>query len=343
MEIQRLPAIMMLLVGLLVAISSAAAAAGEADSRKTYVIQMERNASHTDLVMKTNWYRELVSSAKWEAPVGEWDDPVEAFHHVYENVLHGFSAHLTADQAEYLRNLPGVLNVHLDRASRLHTTHSPEFLGLSSDHGLWPEGRYGEDVIIGMIDSGIWPERLSFSDRLLGPIPKRWKGTCVSASTFDAKTVCNKKLIGARYFAKGHIAESGPVNTSLEYLSPRDMTGHGTHTASTAAGRWAYRANVQGFGQGTARGMAPKARIAVYKACWSGSCSQSDVLAAIDQAVADGVDVISISIGATEEVGTTYIIILTTIHKKTKCCHPRKLGCRIIIIVCFDIQYVVEI
>lgn len=316
----------MLLVGLLVAISlsavSSAAGGGEFDSRKTYIIQMERNASHTDLLMKTNWYRELVSGAKWQAPIGEWDDPVEAFHHVYENVFHGFSAHLTPDQAEYLRSLPGVLDLHLDRASRVHTTHSPEFLGLSSEHGLWPEGRYGEDVIIGMIDTGIWPERLSFSDRLLGPIPKRWKGSCVSASTFDAKKLCNKKLIGARYFAKGHIAESGPVNSS-EYLSPRDIVGHGTHTASTAAGRWAYRANVQGFGQGTARGMAPKARIAVYKACWYGSCSNSDVLAAIDQAVADGVDVISMSIGSTEEVGTTYIT-QTTQHP-TECCRLRKL------------------
>jgi hypothetical protein len=43
--------------------------------------------------------------------------------------------------------------------------------------------------------------------------------------------------------------------------------------------------------------MAPKARLAAYKVCWVGGCFDSDILAAFDAAVADGVDVVSLSVG----------------------------------------------
>lgn len=104
-------------------------------------------------------------------------------------------------------------------------------------------------------------------------------------------------LVSIRYFAKGYEAMTGPINESIELRSPRDSDGHGTHTASTAAGRNVYRASLLGYAEGTARGMAPKARIAAYKVCWLQGCFDSDILAAFDQAVIDGVDVISLSVG----------------------------------------------
>jgi len=82
-----------------------------------------------------------------------------------------------------------------------------------------------------------------------------------------------------------------------EFMSPRDLSGHGTHVASTIAGGQVRNASYGGLGAGTARGGAPRARLAVYKACWGpGRCGEAAVLAAIDDAINDGVDVLSLSL-----------------------------------------------
>ena len=99
--------------------------------------------------------------------------------HVYRSASHGFSAHLTSQEAEALRQVDGVLGVLPDNEVSLQTTHTPEFLNLTSVlRGLWPDGRFGDDVIVGVVDTGVWPEQSSFSDVEMGPVPARWKGIC---------------------------------------------------------------------------------------------------------------------------------------------------------------------
>lgn len=115
---------------------------------------------------------------------------------------------------------------------------------------------------------------------------------CLPGYLLKAKEFSRRKLVGARFY--------GPESDSAQ-----DMYGHGTHTASTAAGREVKNASFYGLGRGTARGGAPSARIAIYKAC-SPLCLDTNILAAFDDAIADGVDIISISISLGDPVDIKY-------------------------------------
>lgn len=155
------------------------------------------------------------------------------------------------------------------------------------------------------LNKGVWPESDSFREAPgMPPAPPSWKGTCVKGDKFDPAKACNRKLVGARYYISGFEKEFGPLNTTgdAEYRSPRDRIGHGTHTASTAVGVAVKGAGFFGLAWGTARGGAPRARLAAYKVCWlkdlQGRCSEADILKAFDDALADGVGVISASLGA---------------------------------------------
>jgi subtilisin family serine protease len=198
----------------------------------------------------------------------------------------------------------------------MDTSSTPGFLGLSGAGGFWESSAKGEGVVIGIVDSGIWPEHPSVSDRTgssgnasqgskldYQQLPG-WHGKCKPGDQFNASH-CNQKLIGAQYFNAGFGGNAAiKAAFPFEFNSPRDWGGHGTHTSTTAAGN----ANTPTSGEaavfGSISGIAPRARIATYKVCWAdeptgGGCFGSDSVAAIDQAVADGVDVINFSISGT--------------------------------------------
>ncbi|KAG2278125.1 hypothetical protein Bca52824_060680 [Brassica carinata] len=218
--------------------------------------------------------------------------------YTYNNAIHGFATRLTPEEADSLKTQPGVISVGPEQRYELHTTRTPLFLGLGvQNSGLFPETGPGSDVVIGVLDSGVWPESKSFSDEGYGPIPSTWKGECEAGTNFTA-SLCNRKLIGARFFVRGYEAVYGPVDVSKESRSPRDDDGHGTHTASTAAGSVVEEANLLGFANGTARGIAYRARVAVYKVCWKKDCYSSDILAGIDKAIADNVNILSYSVAS---------------------------------------------
>ncbi|MET9761989.1 S8 family serine peptidase [Streptomyces sp. NPDC006372] len=249
--------------------------------------------------------------------------------YTYDIVANGFAARLTAAQANRLARTPGVASLSRNEtiplartaesgdtsASAAHTTATataartlpvPDvaaFLGLKSEKGLYskfPGGQRnaGAGTILGVLDTGIDTHNPSL--RALpeprpdaGIIAKKWKGECDPGEDTAHQVRCNNKVIGAQYFDKGltHPTEG-------DWKSPMDADSHGTHTATTAAGDMDVEATVPDTGlSGRISGLAPAARIAAYKVCWSNGCSTIDLVAAIEKAVADGVDVINYSLG----------------------------------------------
>ncbi|RCV08608.1 hypothetical protein SETIT_1G340300v2 [Setaria italica] len=231
--------------------------------------------------------------------------PTPSVHYSYTHAATGFAARLTGCQAAYLESQPSVLAVVPDAMLQLHTTMTPSFLRLSALSGLLPASNGAMDVVIGVIDTGIYPKgRASFAaDPSLPPPPGSFRGGCVSTPSFNGSTFCNNKLVGAKFFYLGYKALNGRLTDETDQsISPLDVNGHGTHTASTAAGSAAAGAGFYNYGKGTAVGVAPNARIAAYKVCWEHGCADSDILAAFDEAIADRVNVISYSIGPVGKV-----------------------------------------
>src|SRR6266850_1503270 len=237
----------------------------------------------------------------------------------YHYTFNGFAAELTPAQAEAVKSVPGVIAVSKDELQFADTSSTPTFLGLDTPGtGLWDQlggfGQAGEDIIIGVVDSGVWPEGLSMSDRTgvngngtqdgkldYHQIPG-WHGKCTPGEQFPASN-CNQKLIAAQWFNAAWGGDVGlKAQRPWEFASARDYNGHGSHTSSTAGGNHGVLGTGAAAVFGPMSGIAPRARIAMYKALWStqdastASGFTSDLVAAIDQAVADGVDVINYSI-----------------------------------------------
>ncbi|TFW16852.1 S8 family peptidase [Duganella callida] len=256
--------------------------------------------------------------------------------HEYSLVFNGFSAQLTDAEVRALKASGTVAAIVPNTPRHMLTTYTPTFLGLDGPNGLWTQlggqEHAGEDVVVGIIDGGIWPENPAYADRVdsnglptfdssaalaYGPAPASWKGVCQTGEAFTAAH-CNNKLIGAQYF-DADFQMLGMTPHWTEFRSPRDSIGgtlghggHGTHTSTTAAGN-RTPAKVSGIDMGKVSGMAPRARIAMYKVCWSynddseangagSGCWAGDSVAAIEQAVRDGVNVLNFSISGAETV-----------------------------------------
>ena len=257
--------------------------------------------------------------------------------HKYKLVLNGFAARLTDAEVRALKKSSAVASISADEARTLDTNYTPKFLGLDTPgDGLWAKlggmDKAGENIVIGIVDGGIWPEHASYADRvdnqgkptfdvggtLVYDTPSNWNGACVTGEGFTASH-CNNKLIGARYFNAGFLSTGRQLHWT-DFVSPRDSLagatghgGHGDHTATTAGGNSGAVGSLSGIPIGSMSGMAPRARIAAYKVCWTypdatatdgtgtrNSCYNSDSVAAIDQAVADGVHVLNYSISGSQ-------------------------------------------
>jgi hypothetical protein len=327
----------------------AAGAAAQVTPRRSYVVQLldapvasyEGTLSGLRATRPAPGARLNVNAADVQAYLRYLDSrqsavsaavPAAPVYYRYGAVFNGFAAKLSAAELQKLAAHPGVRAITADEPRRLATHYTPAFLGLAGPSGVWSRtdaaGRalQGEGVVIGHVDGGVWPENPSFSDKVdaqgrpvpahepgtivYDPLPPgRYRGTCQAGEGFSA-AMCNRKLVGARWFSAGWDA-SGHVLHDTEYRSPRDAEGHGTHTLATSGGN--ARVAAPAIGVSGLSGMAPRARLAAYKACYSprlpdggrgpGACLPSDSIAAIEQAVADGVDVLNFSVvGSQTEV-----------------------------------------
>ncbi|MGH3499704.1 MAG: S8 family serine peptidase, partial [Nocardioidaceae bacterium] len=248
------------------------------------------------------------------------DNPTKIYS--YTTALNGFAAELTHAQVKRLQSMPGVRSVqasskaHLDAATgTVPPQVGPVHRGVaqadaSGRHGM--ADRHRHTTVIGVIGSGIWPENPSFAGIPIGAAARErqlpgFTGTCQPGDRWTAET-CDSKVVAGRYFAKAF----GRDNIArADYVSPRDANGHGSRTAAIAAGHSGVDVRIEDQDFGHISGTAPHARLAIYKACWSApdpdddGCTTADTVKAIDQAVADGVDVINYSIsGATSSYTT---------------------------------------
>ena len=261
----------------------------------------------------------------------------------YEVVVNGFAAMLTDAEVLALKSNAAVIDVQADAARKYDTVTTSAFLGLSTPGGLWSQFAggalvKGENMVVGIVDGGIWPENPAFADRVdangkptfdasgtlaYTTAPSTFTGGCMSGPGFDPLKHCNNKLVGAKFFNSGFLASGLTLNWS-DFVSPRDSNigsngvstghgGHGDHTASTAAGNANNPVTLGGAFMGLSTGMAPRARVAAYKICWTydnlaepdgtnatNSCFNSDAVSAIDAAVRDGVNVINYSISGSQ-------------------------------------------
>ncbi|KAJ6325174.1 hypothetical protein OIU76_012290 [Salix suchowensis] len=249
------------------------------DDRKSYIVYMgdRPNSEFSASSLHLSMLQEVIGS----------NFSSNSLLHSFKRTFNGFVVKLSEGEVEKIAAMSSVVSVFPNRKKKLHTTRSWDFMGFPQEV---QRTNVESNIIVGMLDTGIWPESESFNDAGFGPPPIKWKGSCQVSSNFS----CNNKIIGAKYYRSDGIFYQSDVK------SPRDSNGHGTHTASTTAGGSVSMASLYGLAMGTARGGVPSARISVYKVCWSDGCWDADILAAFDDAIADGVDIISISIGFPE-------------------------------------------
>ncbi|TVU03714.1 hypothetical protein EJB05_50745, partial [Eragrostis curvula] len=272
------------------AVAAVAAAGGESDAEavSSYIVHVAH--AHAPRAPRPHLLARAYNSFLRDSLPASVALPEPKVFYAYARAATGFTARLTARQAAHLESLDSVLAVVPDLTYQPHTTLTPK------------KSKGATDVVIGVIDTGIYPiGRPSFAADKCLPPPLNFRGRCVSTPSFNASAYCNNKLVGAKFFYQGYEARYGKIDETVESKSPLDTEGHGTHTASTAAGSPLLQLRQR---QSCRHGAG--ARIAAYKVLWKHGGVGSDILKAFDEAIADGVDVISFSIGPTGAIPEFY-------------------------------------
>lgn len=233
-------------------------------------------------------------AAEAPAPVYRWT-----------TALNGFAIRLDADQADLLSSLPQVRSVERDSVRPLAASAAlPARPGVPAS--VAGPRRGGAGVVIGVVDTGLAPDSPVFAQRTALRPPTTFEGGCETSPDWTVAE-CTGKVVGARTYVAGFGTDRLRAATSI---SPRDLDGHGTRTASLAAGNALVPVVVDGERLGTFGGQAPEAGLAVYKACWSApdpaddGCSTADLVSAVDDATREGVDVLTLAVGGPSGVDT---------------------------------------
>ncbi len=223
----------------------------------------------------------------------------------FQTAYGGVRVTVPQNQIANLLKVAGVTAVQKDELRQPLDLAGPEFIGATK---VWPSlggsATAGEGVIVGLLDTGVWPEHPMFADPGIDkPAGGPW--ACQFGDGSDPLLgpafQCNDKLIGAYAFTDTYMAVTGAepgefCNNTTGECSARDSEGHGTHTATTAAGSPVDQSVMLGVDRGPVSGIAPGASVIEYRVCLSGGCYNSDSVAAVEQAIEDGVNVINFSI-----------------------------------------------
>ena len=214
----------------------------------------------------------------------------------------GVEAQVPANQIGNLLKINGVAAVQKDALQQPQDDNTG-FLGATN---VWPSlggsTKAGSNVIVGLLDTGVWPESPFFADNGLPAPPGHY--ACQFGGLdplLGPAFTCNNKLIGAYDFTQNYMATVGSDGQEFcddltLQCSARDSEGHGTHTATTAAGDCVSTALLYGVNRGPVCGIAPGAHVIEYRVCMSQGCFNSDSVAAVQQAITDGVNVINFSV-----------------------------------------------
>lgn len=234
-------------------------------------------------------------------------DALEAPDPVYRwtTAVNGFAVRLDAEQAADLATSTGVLTVERDSVRPLAAVAATP-VGVATRRLTASPRSGGGGVVIGVVDTGLAPDSPVFAQRTALPAPTSFAGVCETTSDWDGSE-CTGKVVAARSYVEGFGADALRAATSV---SPRDLDGHGTRTASIAAGNADVPVVVEGERLGSFGGQAPDAHLAVYKACWSApdpaddGCSTADLVSAVDDATREGVDVLTLAVGGPSGLDT---------------------------------------
>ncbi|KQK00675.1 subtilisin-like protease SBT1.8 [Brachypodium distachyon] len=295
---ERLAVLLLFLTASLLATTTGVVAHNDNAPHRNYLIIVRKPYEYDQHVYKnvSSWHASLLSSVCDMAKEELAADPgaLPRLIYSYRNVVNGFAARLSTDEVHRMSKMDWFVRAIPEKTYTLMTTHTPRVLGLTGptifNPGVWNRSNMGEGMIIGVLDGGISPGHPSFDGTGMPPPPAKWKGRC----DFNG-SACNNKLIGARSFYESAKWKWKGID---DPVLPIDESVHGTHVSSTAAGAFVPGANAMGSGIGTAAGMAPRAHLALYQVCFEDKgCDRDDILAAIDDAVDEGIDVLSMSLG----------------------------------------------